>query len=57
VLPVQAVGVDRRVLEVQNRGQAAGVEPEDVIGIPAGEPAGRDQRTDPVTLTNLADQL
>jgi hypothetical protein len=57
VLPVQAVGVDRWVLEVQNRGRAVGVEPEDVVGIPAGEPAGRDRRTHPVTLTDLADEL
>jgi hypothetical protein len=53
VLPVQAVGVDRWVLEVQNRGRAVGVEPEDVVGIPAGEPAGRDRRTDPVTQSHL----
>jgi hypothetical protein len=57
VLPVQAVGVDRWVLEVQNRGRAVGVEPEDVVGIPTGKPAGRDQRTDPITLTDLADEL
>jgi hypothetical protein len=57
VLPVQAVGVARWVLEVQNRGRAVGVDPEDVVGIPAGEPAGGDRRTDPVTLTNLADEL
>jgi hypothetical protein len=35
VLPVQAVGIDRSVLEVQNRGRAVGVEPEDVVGLPA----------------------
>jgi hypothetical protein len=57
VLPVQAVGVDRWLLEVQNHGRAVGVEPEDVVGILAGEPAGRDRGTDPVALTDLADEL
>ena len=57
VLPVQAVGVDRWMLEMQNRGRVVGVEPEDVVGIPAGEPPGREKRTDPVTLTDLADEL
>jgi hypothetical protein len=57
VLPVQAVGVDRWVLKMQNRGLAVGVEPEYVVGIPAGEPAGRDRRTHPVALTDLADEL
>jgi hypothetical protein len=38
---------------MQNGGRAVGVEPEDVVGIPAGEPAGPDQRTDPLTLTDL----
>jgi hypothetical protein len=43
--------------ETRTRGRAVDVEPEDVGGIPAGEPSGRDRRTDPVTLTDLADQL
>jgi hypothetical protein len=55
VLPVQAVGVDRWMLEVQNRGRAVGVEPEDVVGIPAGEPAGRDHRKYRVAVDHALD--
>jgi hypothetical protein len=36
-------------LRCKNRGRAVGVEPEDVVWHTAGEPAGPDQRTDPVT--------
>jgi hypothetical protein len=36
-------------LRCKTVGRAVGVEPEDVVGIPAGEPAGPDQQTDPVT--------
>jgi hypothetical protein len=45
------------LLEVQNRGRVVGIEPEESLALPACEPAGHDRRTDPVTLTDLPDEL
>ena len=57
MLPVQTVARYGRVLEVENARRADGIEPEDVVGVPAAQPPGGDREAEAVALAHLAEEL